>query len=162
MYLSNEPLPQWASLQVIILLILVLIVVIDKQLWIACLDSLDKRVTIAWCSQMIKTIIVHEWVSWLLWLTIKTSNWQWIVCSQESRVWSRQSLCMNDCLASCDWPSRQPPSLIALSVKEVIDVSIREAGVETQKDVRGEIGGWGRVPFNEPYTPSLSTIYDGA
>jgi len=35
-------------------------------------------------------------------------------------------------------------------------------GVETQKDVRGEIGGWGRVPFNEPYAPSLSTIYDGA
>ena len=30
-------------------------------------------------------------------------------------------------------------------------------GVETQKNVRGEIGGWGRVPFNEPYAPSLST-----
>jgi len=28
--------------------------------------------------------------------------------------------------------------------------------------IRGEIGGWGRVPFNEPYAPSLSTIYDGA
>jgi len=36
------------------------------------------------------------------------------------------------------------------------------AGVETQKKVRGEIGGWGRVPFNETYAPSLSTIYDGA
>ena len=36
------------------------------------------------------------------------------------------------------------------------------AVVETQKNVRGEIGGWGRVPFNEPYAPSLSTIYDGA
>ena len=36
------------------------------------------------------------------------------------------------------------------------------AGVETQKIVRGEIGGWGRVPFNETYAPSLSTIYDGA
>ena len=35
------------------------------------------------------------------------------------------------------------------------------AGVETQKNVLGEIGGWGRVPFNEPYAPSLSTIYDG-
>ena len=23
------------------------------------------------------------------------------------------------------------------------------AGVETQKNLRGEIGGWGRVPFNE-------------
>ena len=36
------------------------------------------------------------------------------------------------------------------------------AGVETQKNVRGEIGGWGRVPFNETYAPFLSTIYDGA
>ena len=36
------------------------------------------------------------------------------------------------------------------------------AGVETQKYVRGEIGGWGRVPFNEPYALSLSTIYDRA
>jgi len=36
------------------------------------------------------------------------------------------------------------------------------SGVETQKNVRGEIGGWGRIPFNEPYAPLLSTIYDGA
>jgi len=36
------------------------------------------------------------------------------------------------------------------------------AGVETQKNVRGEIGGWGRVPFNKTYAPLLSTIYDGA
>ena len=36
------------------------------------------------------------------------------------------------------------------------------AGVETQKNVREEIGGWGRVPFNETYAPSLSTIYDGS
>jgi len=35
-------------------------------------------------------------------------------------------------------------------------------GVETQKNVRGEVGGWGRVPFNKPYAPSLSTIYAGA
>jgi len=35
-------------------------------------------------------------------------------------------------------------------------------GVKTQKNVRGVFGGWGRVPFNEPYAPSLSTIYDGA
>ena len=36
------------------------------------------------------------------------------------------------------------------------------AGVETPKNARGEIGGWGRVPFNEPYALSLNTIYDGA
>jgi len=35
-------------------------------------------------------------------------------------------------------------------------------GFSTQKNVRGEIGEWGRVPFDEPYAPSLSTIYDGA
>ena len=55
-----------------------------------------------------------------------------------------------------------------LSESLIIDaVTLREyerwgAGVETQKNVRGKIGGWGRVPFNEPYAPSLSTIYDGA
>jgi len=38
----------------------------------------------------------------------------------------------------------------------------RGAGVETQKNVRGEVGGWGRVPFNETYAPLLSTIHDGA
>jgi len=36
------------------------------------------------------------------------------------------------------------------------------AGVEAQKNVRREVGGCGRVPFKEPYAPSLSTIYDGA
>ena len=35
-------------------------------------------------------------------------------------------------------------------------------GSRPKKNVRGEIGGWGRVPFNETYAPSLSTIYDGA
>ena len=36
------------------------------------------------------------------------------------------------------------------------------AGVETQQNVWVQVGGWGRVPFNEPYALSLSTIYDGA
>ena len=48
------------------------------------------------------------------------------------------------------------------SVLQSLHVERWGAGVETQKNVRGEIGGWGRVPFNEPYAPSLSTIYDGA
>ena len=50
-------------------------------------------------------------------------------------------------------------------IKEIMTEGYEErwgAGVETQKNVRGEIGGWGRVPFNEPYAPSLSTISDGA
>jgi len=48
---------------------------------------------------------------------------------------------------------------------DVLDATHTErwgAGVKTQKMVRGEIGGWGRIPFNETYAPSLSTIYDGA
>ena len=33
------------------------------------------------------------------------------------------------------------------------------AGVETQKNVRGEVGGWGRAPFNEPYaTQTFSKV----
>ena len=31
------------------------------------------------------------------------------------------------------------------------------AGVETQKNVLGEVGGWGRVPFNETY--ATTTVY---
>ena len=46
--------------------------------------------------------------------------------------------------------------------KDLYTIERWGAGVETQKNVRGVFGGWGRVPFNEPYAPSLSTIYDGA
>ena len=47
--------------------------------------------------------------------------------------------------------------------RTLLQLSLRGgAGVETQKNVRGEIGGWGRIPFNETYAPSLSTIYYGA
>ena len=58
------------------------------------------------------------------------------------------------------------PYITVLGIMRLIqDVGSFErwgAGVETQKNVRGEIWGWGRVPFNEPYAPSLSTMYDGA
>ena len=53
-------------------------------------------------------------------------------------------------------------------IKRICENQIKQArerwgaGVETPKNVRGEIGGWGRVPFNETYAPLLSTIYDGA
>jgi len=52
--------------------------------------------------------------------------------------------------------------LVCVCVRVAVSYQRWGAGVETQKIVRGEIGGWGRVPFNEPYAPSLSTIYDGA
>ena len=53
--------------------------------------------------------------------------------------------------------------IVATPYVEVIALAERwGAGVETHKNVRGEFGGWGRVPFYEPYAPSLSTIYDGA
>ena len=48
------------------------------------------------------------------------------------------------------------------SSSDVSSIERWGAGVETQKNVLGEVGGWGRVPFNEPYAPSLSTIDDGA
>jgi len=59
-----------------------------------------------------------------------------------------------------DLPSYRNPGLTRRSKRH--DQERWGAGVETQKNVRGEIGGWGRVPFNETYAPSLSTIYDGA
>jgi len=52
-------------------------------------------------------------------------------------------------------------SLVVMAL-QMGGVEMWGAGVETHKNVRGEIGGWGRVPFDEPYAPSLSTIYDGA
>ena len=51
---------------------------------------------------------------------------------------------------------------LSVSIRFCHHVERWGAGVETQKNVRGEIGGWGRVPFNETYAPSLCTIYDGA
>ena len=41
---------------------------------------------------------------------------------------------------------------------------VREVGGwgRDPKKCTGRGWGWGRVPFNEPYAPSLSTIYDGA
>jgi len=35
------------------------------------------------------------------------------------------------------------------------------AGVETQKNVRGEVGGWGRVPFNELFVFGLPACVYG-
>jgi len=54
------------------------------------------------------------------------------------------------------------PSILSLNSSVGGRMERWGAGVETQKNVWGEIGGWGRVPFNETYAPSLSTIYDGA
>ena len=42
---------------------------------------------------------------------------------------------------------------LGLARKNVLGDERWGAGVETQKNVRGEIGGWGRVPFNETYAP---------
>ena len=59
-------------------------------------------------------------------------------------------------------PAFRRSSPAALELWNVVWNERWGAGVETQKNVRAEVGGWGRVPFNEPYAPSLSTIYDGA
>ena len=50
-----------------------------------------------------------------------------------------------------------------VSLSESVMRNIHErwgAGVETQKNVRGEIGGWGRVPFNETYSQSCEGTLD--
>jgi len=68
---------------------------------------------------------------------------------------------MSECIRACLSAQGFRPSSGRFTVQSGIEERWG-AGVETQKNVRGEIGGWGRVPFNETYAPSLSTIYDGA
>ena len=66
----------------------------------------------------------------------------------------------------CDWMKMAMRSVSKGSDNEVgafeSEAERWGAGVETQKNVREEIGGWGREPFHENYALSLSTIYDGA
>ena len=69
--------------------------------------------------------------------------------------------------ASYVWSIRMKPFSRSEFLNSQLDSHVTHcerwrAGVETRKNVRGEVGGWGRVPFNQPYAPSLSTIYDGA
>ena len=74
---------------------------------------------------------------------------------QERSIYTSKETCKRDvCFAFSKWS--------AAAVTKSRHNERWGAGVETQKNIRGEIGGWGRVPFNEPYAPSLSTIYDGA
>ena len=66
------------------------------------------------------------------------------------------------CCSAATQPTRESENVSEVCCSIVQCMERWGAGVETQKNVRGEIGGWGRVPFNETYAPSLSTIYDGA
>ena len=76
--------------------------------------------------------------------------------SERARVMSLASLTSRNSLSlSCS-------THMACCSTHIAHVERWGAGVETQKNVRGEIEGWGRVPFNEPYAPSLITICDGA
>jgi len=81
-------------------------------------------------------------------------SWSWVLCMYSSVLTSSMT-----CSSSHSTPR-------ILQAYKCIRLRTRwerwGAGVETQKNVLGEVGGWGRVPFNEPYAPSLSTIYDGA
>jgi len=88
-------------------------------------------------------------------LSLSLANWLW-------------NLCTSECFLSI--PALETPQVILCTWPGllIIPISFRQdeerwgAGVETQKFVLGDIGGWGRVPSNETYAPSLSTIYDGA
>ena len=71
---------------------------------------------------------------------------------------------MLQCVVVCFRVLQSVPSLplVRLTICVVVHCERWGAGVETPKNVRGEIEGWGRVPFNEPHAPLLSTIYDRA
>jgi len=72
------------------------------------------------------------------------------------RVYTYVHVCV--CLNVYIHPHKQNQSI---AIESACTVERWGAGVKIQKNVRGEVGGWGRVPFNEPYAPLLSIIYDG-
>ena len=74
-----------------------------------------------------------------------------------TRIWMQRKI-----WHSLEWMRRKTRHSTAYEASSPRRIERWGAGVEAQKNVRGEIGGWGRVPFNETYAPSLSTIYDGA
>ena len=53
---------------------------------------------------------------------------------------------------------------VVVKLRRTILLVTRGGGLGSRpKKIYGErLGEWGRVPFNETYAPSLSTIYDGA
>jgi len=87
-----------------------------------------------------------------------TDVWRWFYhCTLPLKISAVSAIVLCDFLNSSEYGAD------FAAVFEHQDLAERwGAVVETQKNVRGEIGGWGRVPFNEPYAPLLSTIYDGA
>ena len=97
---------------------------------------------------------------------IHTQHYLWDTYSTLSmRVSSITRVCVTlDNMCLWNTSSVNPKSTSNQSSKPctVLQYERWGAGVETQKNVQGDIGGWGRVPFNETYAPSLSTIYDGA
>jgi len=66
-------------------------------------------------------------------------------------------------VSMCQYMSRGVLQLYELQPFDLHGVDRRGGGLGSRpkKNVLGEIGGWGRVPFNETYAPSLSTTYDG-
>jgi len=105
------------------------------------------------CLLRFYSCLVSHWSC--LWVWVWGLPWDPLIVSTEI-VWmivSTETLSGNNLSRHDQW------------VSGPIDLNGNErwgAGVETQKNVRGEIRGWGRIPFNETYAPSLSTIYDGA
>jgi len=134
----------------------------DSEYWLAIVSATNTTCVICICVSVCKLCVctcacrcMHAFAcvcvcaSWFV-LPIGHSlsnKHNFAVGRHSNATWVRQALwrceCFNE-IISLPWVERW------------------EAGVETQKNVRGEIGGWGRVPFNETYAPSLSTIYNGA
>jgi len=133
----------------------------------------------------IEWVMSHVWMSHVAHMNESCHTYEWVM----SRIWMSHVTHMNESCHTYEWVTphiqmshvtyvngachkceegmwhRYMSHVIhtdqALNFRKTPDERLG-AGVETQKNVRGEVGGWSRVPFNEPYAPSLSTIYDGA
>ena len=108
----------------------------------------NSKHVISHCRHSVTFIDVTECLQWLmtLWHIWGTYVWQSV-----SRCYRQMFQTFIDVTDTCH-----------KSLKTLCNIERWGAVVETQKNVRGEIGEWGRVPFNGPYAPSLSTIYDGS
>ena len=116
------------------------------------------------CAFVLVSVFVSMSVSMSLSMPVSVSLSVSVSVSVSASVSMSMSMSMSvSASASLPPPRLSSPCLFVSTSHYIIHYPERwGAGVETQKNVRGEIGGWGRVPFNEPYAPSLSTIYDGA
>jgi len=127
--------------------------------WHICIRVIQVMImSMTWWICIMTCLWHHEYV--MTWLSMTWWIWSWLVWLW--RIFHDMTVMthmMMNAYSSCH---RQVMIIFIMIMTCMTHTGGGGAGVETQKNVRGEVGGWGRVPFNEPYAPSLSTIYDGA